>query len=51
MVGPKKRTMFELLETVQGGSLNRANYEDKEETERKPAWREWAKWAGYDCGE
>jgi len=29
----------------------RAINEDKEKTERKPTPREWAKWAGYDCGE
>jgi len=32
-------------------SLDREINEDKEGTERKPTSREWAKWAGYDCGE
>jgi len=41
----------ELLEMAEKESLARAINEDKEKTERKPAWREWAKWAGYDCGE
>jgi len=40
-----KRTM------VKKTSLDRALDEDKEKTERKPTSREWAKWAGYDCGE
>jgi len=40
-----KRTM------VKKKSLDREIDEDKEETKRKPTSREWAKWAGYDCGE
>jgi len=28
-----------------------ASDEDKEKIKRKPSPREWAKWAGYDCGE
>jgi len=51
MVGPKERMMSELLETVQRRSLARAIDEDKEKPERKLTPREWAKWAGYDCGE
>ena len=27
------------------------NDENEEKIERKPTPREWAKWAGYDCGE
>jgi len=42
---------FELLEMAEKKSLARAIDEEKEKTERKPAPREWAKWAGYDCGE
>jgi len=51
MVGPKERRMFELLEMVRRRSLNRAIDKEREKIERKPAPREWAKWAGYDCGE
>jgi len=36
---------------VEKKSLDRAIDEDKEGTKRKPTSREWAKWAGYDCGE
>jgi len=43
--------MFELLEMVQRRSLDRAIDEDREKTGRKFTPREWAKWAGYDCGE
>jgi len=32
-------------------SLDREIDEDERGTERKPTLREWAKWAGYDCGE
>jgi len=42
---------LELLEMVEKKPLGRAVNEDKEKPERKPTWRKWAKWAGYDCGE
>jgi len=42
---------LELLETVKKKSLGRVVNGDKERTERKLTAREWAKWAGYDCGE
>jgi len=31
--------------------LDRAIDEDRKETQQKLTPREWAKWAGYDCGE
>jgi len=51
VVGPEKRMILGAVRMVKKKSLDRAIDENKRETERKPAPREWAKWAGYDCGE
>jgi len=46
--GGQDRTVKRMM--VKKESLDRT-IDEEEKIGRKPAPREWAKWAGYDCGE